>query len=406
VHRLNRRTGEARDFAPDPSEGQPAFRFHWNSPFIGSRHQQGIMYLAGNRVFKLADRAEQFAVISPDLSHNQPDKTTTVGSTAENYAVVYALAESPLQSGLLFAGTDDGRLWFTRDDGGQWTEITGNLPAEVRGKWVSRIEPSHFDAGTAYVVFTGYRDGDDEPHVYRMTNFGQEWTRLDGGLPAHTPAIVVREDPVNRDLLYAGTEFGLFVSLDGGLQWTKFGGLPAVRVDDLQIQPRTGDLVIATHGRSLYVLDDTRPLRELTPEVRGKAAHLFSVRPVSGRYLLGEWEDSAGQGKYRGDNPAEGALFTVWVREFSPEPLAVSITNDRGQPVAKFDLPATPGLRRINWDLRLAKDFRGTYGGDRADRLVPGGEYTAELSHGDVKVKQKFQVTTEPGIQVHGTFQQ
>ena len=406
VHRFNRRTGEARDFAPNPAEGQPGFRFHWNSPFIGSRHGKGVMYLAGNRVFKLTNHGEQFEVISPDLSHAAPDKTTAVGSTAENYAVVYALAESPVQAGLLFAGTDDGRLWFTRDEGGQWTEITEKVPAEARGKWVARIEPSHFDAGTAYVVFTGYRDGDDAPHVYRMTNFGQEWMRLDGSLPARGPVSVVREDPVNRELLYAGTEFGLFVSLDGGAQWTKFGGLPAVRVDDLQIHPRDGDLVIGTHGRSVYVLDDLRALRELTPEVRAKAAHLFSIRPVQGRYLLGGWEGWAGQGSFRGANPPEGALFTVWVREFSGDTVKVTVTNDRGQTVAKFEQPAVPGLQRFNWDLRLAKDFRTAYMGDQADRLVPSGEYTAEFSYLKEKVKQKFQVTTEPGIQAHGTYRQ
>ncbi len=406
VHRFNRRTGEARDSAPEPTEGQRAFRFHWNSPLIGSRHQRGVMYLAGNHVFRLTQQAERFAVISPDLSHNEPDKVTTTGSTAENYAVVYALAESPLRQGLLWAGTDDGRLWFTQDDGGQWTEITERVPAEARGLWVARIEPSHFDTGTAYVVFTGYRQGDRAPHVYRCAGFGETWSRLDAELPAETPACVVREDPVNRDLLYLGTEFGLLVSLDAGAHWTKLGGLPPVRVDDLQIHPREGDLVIGTHGRSLYVLDDTRPLRELTAAVRTNAAHLFSVRPVHGRYLLTDWEDSAGQGKYRGQNPPVGAIFTVWVREFTDEAVAISVTNDRGQPVAKFELPPTPGLRRCEWDLHLGKDFHGTYGGDNANRFVPPGEYTAELTFGEVKVKQKFQVTTEPGLPPHGTFRQ
>ena len=159
MHRFNARTGEIRRFAPKPTEGQPAFRFHWNAPLVRSQHHSSTLYLAGNRIFKLTRQAEQFFVISPDLSHNHADKTTAVGSTAENYAVVYAFAESPLQAGLLFAGTDDGRLWRTTNGGGQWTEITDTIPAEVRGKWVARIEPSHFDAGAAYVVFTGYRPG-------------------------------------------------------------------------------------------------------------------------------------------------------------------------------------------------------------------------------------------------------
>ena len=404
VHRFNARTGEMRDSAAKPSEGQPAFRFQWNSPLIGSRHHKDVLYLAGNRVFKLTSRGEQCQIISPDLSYNHADKTTAVGSTAENYAVVYALAESPLQAGLLFAGTDDGRLWFTENEGGKWTEITDTIPPEARGKWVARIEPSRFDAGAAYVVFTGYRAGDDSPYLYRLTGLGKAWQRLSGDLATNNPAIVVREDPGNRNLLYAGTEFGLFVSLNGGTNWVKFGGLPAVRVDDLKLQPREGDLVIATHGRSLYILDDVRALRELTPEIAAKPAHLFSIRPVHGRYLLPGWEDSAGKGWFKGENPPDGALLTVWCREFTGEKFGVTISNSREQVVAKFEQVGTPGLTRLNWDLRVGKDYRTAYGGDAADRLVPAGEYAATLTLKDTKVKQTFKVTIEDGISTHGTF--
>lgn len=404
VHRYNARTGEVRIWQPRPTEGQPAFRFQWNAPLLGSQHRPGVMYLAGNRVFRLTDRAERFEVISPDLSYNQPDKTTAVGSTAENYAVVYALAESPLAAGTLFAGTDDGRLWFTQDDGGRWTEITETIPGEARGKWVARLEPSRFDAGTAYVVFTGYRAGDDAPYIYRMAQWGKDWTRLSGDLAPNNAAIVVREDPVNPRLLYAGTEFGLFVSLDGGTHWSKFGGLPPIRIDDLKIHPRDADLVVGTHGRSLYVVDDTRPLRELTPEVMTRDAHLFSIRPVHGRYVWPGWEDSLGKGWFKGENPPEGALLTVWVREFTGEKFTVTITNARGQPLARFEQPAVPGLTRLNWDLRVAKEYRGEYMGDQADRLVEPGEYTAELEFKALKTKQSFTVTIEPGIATHGQY--
>lgn len=404
VYRFNARSGEVRAWIPKPTEGQPAFRFQWNAPLIGSKHRPGTLYLAGNRIFKLNRRAEEFEVISPDLSYNQPDKTTTVGSTAENYAVVYALAESPLKAGLLFAGTDDGRLWFTENEGGQWSEITGNIPAAARGKWVARIEPSHFEAGTAYIVFTSYRAGNDTPEIYRMEQMGKEWIRLSGNLASNNPAIVVREDPVNRDLLYAGTEFGLFVSLDAGTNWLKFGGLPPVRIDDLKIHPREGDLVIGTHGRSIYVMDDTRALRELTPQIQAKDAHLFSIRPVHGRYPAPDWEDASGKGWFKGENPADGALLTVWLREFAGEKFTVNITNERGQPVAKLEQPGTPGLTRLSWDLRVSKDYRAEYMGDTADRLVPPGDYTAELSYRDTKIKQIFKVTVEDGIATHGTY--
>lgn len=404
VGRFNSRTGEIRAFQPKPAEGQARFRFHWNSPLIGSKHQKGVMYLAGNRIFKLTSRAEQFEIISPDLSYNHADKTTAAGSTAENYAVVYALAESPLKAGLLFAGTDDGRLWYTESEGGQWIEITETIPPEARGKWVARIEPSQFDAGAAHVVFTAYREGEDAPYIYRMAQLGKEWTRISGDLPGNNPAIVVREDPVNRNLLYLGAEFGLYLSVDGGSRWLKLGGLPAVRVDDLKIHPREADLVIATHGRSLYILDDTRALRELTPDVLAKAAHLFSIRPARGRYLLPGLENEAGKGWFKGENPAEGALLTVWIRDFTGEKLTVTIANAAGQTAAKFEQVASPGLTRFNWDLRLGKDYRVEYGGDQGDRFAPPGDYTAELSHRESKVKQTFQVTIEEGIPTHGTY--
>ena len=191
---------------------------------------------------------------------------------------------------------------------------------------------------------------------------------------------------------------------DAGTNWVEFGGLPSARIDDLKLHPREGDLVIATHGRSLYVLDDTRPLRELTPDIQVKDAHLFTVRPAYGRYLLPSWEDALGKGWFKGENPAEGALLTVWIREYTGEKFTVSISNSRGQPVAKFEQKATPGLTRLNWDLRVAKDFRADYMGDGADRLVPSGEYTAELTFKDTKVKQTFKVTVEEGIATHGSF--
>jgi len=404
VHRYNGRTGELRDSQPKVTEGSPAFRFHWNSPLIGSRHHKDTMYLGGNRVFKLTHHAEQFDIISPDLSRNEPDKTTTVGSAAETYAVVYALAESPLQADRLFAGTDDGRLWFTDNEGRQWQELTDTIPAEVRGKWIARIEPSQFDAGSAYVAFTAYRTGDNAPHVYKFTALGKQWIRLSGDLPANAHVSVVREDPVNASLLYAGTEFGLFTSLNGGKNWVKFGGLPAVRVDDLQIHPREGDLVIATHGRSLYIFDDTRPLREFTPEVAAKDAHLFSIRPAHGRHLLPDWTNESGKGLFRGENPAEGALLTVWIRDFAGEKFKVTIADAGGREVAKFEQAGAPGFTRFNWDLRFGKDFRVEYGGDDGKKFVPPGDYTAELSYKDMKVKQTFKVTVEPGLDVHGVY--
>ena len=398
VHRINLRNGELRRLRPEPTEGAPRYRFHWNSPLIGSRHKPGVIYLGGNCVFKLTDRAEKYSVISPDLTHNDPARTNATGSGAENFGVVYSLAESPKRAGLLWAGTDDGRLWITENDGGKWTELTNNLPEPARGQWVVRIEPSNADPNVAYVGTNAYRGGDDRPMILRTADLGKTWQLVVGDLPANDPVEVVREDPVNPKLLYAGTHFGLFASFDQGTHWVRIGDLPSVRVDDVQIHPRTNDLVIATHGRSIAILDDSTPLRELTPEIAAKPAHLFSVRSVTGAYLQPGFVDSNGKGVYRGANPAEGALFTVWVKEFTGDEIKIAVTKSTGQPVANLKAPGAPGLTRLNWDLRPTKDVSIEYGGDDPKRLLPAGDYNAELTFGTLKVKQTFHVDLAEGI--------
>ena len=357
---------------------------------IMSRHKPGVIYLGGNCVFRLTDRMEKYSVISPDLTRNEPGRTTAAGSGAENYGTVFSLAESPKRAGLLWAGTDDGRLWVTENEGGKWTELTDNLPEPARGQWVSRIEPSQLDANVAYVATNGYRMGDDRPSILRTADLGKTWQSVTGDLPAGDPVEVVREDPVNPKLLYAGTHFGVFASFDQGEHWVRIGDVPSVRVDDIQIHPRTSDLVIATHGRSIAILDDSVPFREFTPEIAAKPAHLFSVRSVTARYLQPGFVDSNGKGVYRGENPAEGALFTVWVREFTGDEIKIAVTTATGQPVANLKAPGTPGFTRLNWDLRPTKDVRVEYGGEKPERFVAAGDYTAELTFGTTKMKQTF----------------
>ena len=398
VHRINLRNGELRRLRPEPAEGQPKYRFHWNSPMVMSRHKPGVIYLGANCVFRLTDRAEKYSVISPDLTHNDPTRTNATGSGAENYGVVFSLAESPKRAGLLWAGTDDGRLWITENDGGKWTELTNNLPEPARGQWIVRIEASNIDSNVAYIATNAYRSGDDRPMILRTADLGKTWQSVTGDLPAVNPVEVVREDPVNLKLLYVGTHFGLFASFDQGTHWVRIGDVPSVRVDDIQIHPRTADLVIATHGRSIAVLDDSMPFREFTPEIASKPANLFSVRSVTGAYFQPGFVDANGKGIYRGQNPAEGALFTVWVREFTGDEIKIAVTKSTGQPVANFKAPGTPGFTRLNWDLRPTKDVSVEYGGDDPKRLVPAGDYTAELTFGTTKIKQTFHVDLAEGI--------
>jgi photosystem II stability/assembly factor-like uncharacterized protein len=397
VERLDLASGQTKELRPEPAEGQPGFRFHWNSPLIPSLHERDTFYLAGNRVFRLTDRGRLWQVVSPDLSTKDPEKTTTVGSGAENYGVVYTLAESPKKPNLLWAGTDDGKLWRS-DDGTTWTDLTTSLPPAARGQWMSRIEASHHDPQVAYLAVDAHRSGNFAPLVYRTTDGGRTWQTIAANLPADGSVKVVREDPVNPNLLFAGTEFGLFVSLDRGGHWTKFGGLPTVAVDDLLIHPRDQDLVIATHGRSLYVLDDIRPLQQMSAAAAAEPVHLFAPRPAEGLYLLPDFADSNGAAVFRGDNPPEGALISFWVKEYTGDPVKIAIADRDGKPVANLSHPGTPGLQRVTWDLQPTKDLLSEYGGE-GKRFVRPGEYKITLTHGPHKKTAALTVKIAPGIE-------
>jgi hypothetical protein len=398
LQRISLSTGESRSQRPAAGEGQPEFRFHWNAPLFGSRHEKGALYLAGNRVFKLSAKGEEWKTVSPDLSAQDPGRTTASGSGAETYGVVYTLAESPVKAGLLWAGTDDGKVWITQNGGESWTDLTLRLPAAVKGQWITRIEASAHDAAAAYLAVDAHRTGVDSPLVYRTPDGGRSWESVAGNLPAHGPVKVLREDPSNANLLFVGTELGLFVSLDRGGHWTKWPELPTVAVDDLVIHPRERDLVIATHGRSLYVVDDIRPLEELTSEAAAAPAHLFPPRPAPGFHPLPGTSDWGGTAVFKGANPPAGAILTFHVAEYTGEPVKIEIETAGGQPVARLSAPGIAGFGRIAWDLKPSKELLTEYGGE-GPKFVPSGEYTVTLKHGKTKMKQKLQVQIAPGIE-------
>ncbi len=398
VHRMHLKSASTKSLRPEPAEGQPGFRFHWNSPLIGSRHEPGTLYLAGNRIFKLTERGERWALVSPDLSAQDATRTSAVGSGAENYGVVYTLAESPRQAGLLWAATDDGKLWVTEDGGSRWTDLSANLPAPAKGQWMSRIEASSADPKVAYLAVDAHRAGNDAPLAYRTADLGRTWQPLASDLPRESPVKVLREDPVNPNLLYAGTESGLFASLDRGGHWVKLGGLPTVAVDDVHVQADARDLVVATHGRSLFIVDDLRPLQELSPEVLAKEAHLFEPRPALATNLLPGFADWAGNAVFRGENPPEGAVVTYYVKETTGEPVKIAITTSTGQPVVNLTGPGYAGLNRITWDLRPGKDLLVEYGGE-GRKFVRAGEYTLTLTYGKAKEERKLKVDVAPDIE-------
>ncbi len=397
LHRFNFANGEVKGLRPQPTEGQTGFRFHWNSPLIPSKHTKGTMYLAGNRVFKLWDKGEKWSAISPDLSTQDVKKIMTTGSGAENFGVVYALAESPVKVGMLWAGTDDGKLWITENEGQTWTDLTENLPKNAKGLWISRIEPSHFDAKVAYLAVSGYRTGNYSPLLYRTADGGKSWASIAGDLPKDEPAKVIREDLSNADLLFVGTEFGLYTSIDKGERWMKVGDVPTVAVDDIVIHPRERDLVIATHGRSLFILDDIRPLEELVDSVQTKDAYLFSPRKAFGRNLLSGWVESHGTTEYRGANPPQGAMLNYYLKEYTGDGIKISIENSAGHVVANLSGSNNPGINRVVWDLKMTKDLLTDYGGE-GQLFVSSGEYTVTLSYGKITHKQKLQVEIAKGL--------
>ncbi len=318
LRRWNLRTGERKDIRPPAPEGVE-LRFNWNAALAVDPFEPETIYYGSQFVHRSTDRGDTWTIISPDLTTNNPDwqkQAESGGLTpdvtgAENYTTIVAIAPSRLRRGLIWVGTDDGRIHLTRDGGATWTSLEDRLRGAPRGSWVPYIEPSPHDEATAFLVLDNHRRSDFEPYVYKTADFGRSWQRLaTDTIEGYALAIV--QDPGDPDLLFLGTEFGLHVSLDGGRHWFKWThGVPTVSVMDLVVHPRDHDLVLGTHGRGAYVLDDIGPLRGLTEAVLREPLHLFSI-PDAQQYRVKQTGQSRfpGHGEFRGENRPYGALVT------------------------------------------------------------------------------------------------
>jgi photosystem II stability/assembly factor-like uncharacterized protein len=391
IVRIDRRTGLRKYLHPAEPEGEQSYRFNWNTPMTLSSFDADILYVGGNHLFKWTRQGAEVEAISPDLSKQNGERIAAAGSGAETYGAIVTLAESPLKRGQIWVGTDDGNVQLTRDDGKTWTDLTRNLPGHVRDYYVKRIEASRYEAGRAYVAIDGHRSDDIAPYLFTTDDYGASWRSITGDLPHSGPVKTIREDPANPNLLFAGTEFGAWVSFDRGGRWHTLGaGLPTVAVDDLTIQPRDHALVAATHGRSIWVLDNLLPLEEWTPKMQETQVHLFPVPPAvefipEGRDWFG------GAHSFKGENPPTGAVIAYWLRSLVDSPPSIAITDAAGKEVATLGGERLPGLHIVTWDMRR-KPEEGAFPTPQPQFVKPG-IYTVTLTLGKEKQTQKITVS-------------
>ena len=360
-----------------------------------SATRKGTIYIGAQFLFRSRDFGQTWDRISPDLTTNDPVKqqqeqsggVTVDNSSAEMHTTIYAIAESPKNPNVVWVGTDDGNLQLTRDGGKTWTNVARGIKGLPPQAWVSSIDAGHFDEGTVYATFDLHMFGDPRPYAYRSGDYGKTWSALvapDG--PVRGYAHVIKEDLANPDLLFLGTELGLWVSLDGGKQWAHYkgGDLPAVAVRDLAIHPRDHDLVIATHGRGIWIVDDITPLRALTPATLASNAVFLKARPIVQRIpAQGGWAN--GDAAFVGPNPPGDAVITYYQKKrhiFGD--LTIEVLDQTGRQVGTVPSSKRRGLNRVTWAMRLPPPkvpsaASVAFGAAFGPRLLPG-TYTVKMS--------------------------
>jgi photosystem II stability/assembly factor-like uncharacterized protein len=401
-----------------PATGQK-YRFNWNSPIIPSPHDKHTVYFGGNVVFKSTDFGKTWEQISPDLTTNDPEKQKDAGgpiafenSTAEYYTTIISLAESPVQKGLIWAGTDDGNLQVSNDGGQNWINVVRNVRDVPANSPVSHVELSRTSAQVAYVSFDRHMFDDFRPYIFKTSDGGKTWRSIAGNIPAKAYIQVVREDPKNPALLYAGTELGLFVSYTAGSEWTPLTlkNLPNVSVHDIVVHSRDNDLILATHGRSVWIFDDATPLQQMTSPILNSNTHLFPVRPAF-RFASRFTRYGIGDKVFAGPNPPYGALITYYLKDKPDDKTTfkVAIFDQLGKLVQELDRPAKEkGLNRVTWNLRYggaevrrppSEEETAFTGPPRGPQVLPG-TYTVKLTVGDKTSEQRVEVRLDPTVNV------
>jgi len=404
IVRFDKRTGERIGIQPQPGRDEDPPRWNWDTPFIISPHLHTRLYIASDKLYRSDDRGDTWQVISGELSRAlDRDKLPVMGrvwsidAVAKNASTAFfgnasALAESQKKDGLIYVGTDDGLLQITEDGGKTWRKIE-KFPGVADMSYVSRIITSNHDANTAYVAFDNHQNADFKPYLLKTTDAGRTWTSLSANLPKNGPVWAIAEDHVNPNLLFTGTEYGLFFSVDGGQKWIQLkGGLPTIAVRDLNIQKRENDLVVGTFGRGIYILDNYTPLRSIKPEMLRQDATVFPVKDalmyIQSQPLGGRGKSSQGERFFTADNPPYGATMTWYLKdalktkkekrqesereaekkgasagwptraelraeeEEEAPAIIVTITDGSDNVVRRLTGPAGAGIQRLTWDLR------------------------------------------------------
>ncbi|HUA88982.1 MAG TPA: hypothetical protein VL994_06080, partial [Steroidobacteraceae bacterium] len=400
IGRVNMRTHEARDIQPRLGAADlklyKKLRFNWNAPIALSPTDKATVYIGAQFLYRSRDRGQSWQRISPDLTTNDPNMqkqeesggVTVDNSVAEMHTTIYSISESPLAADTIWVGTDDGNLQLTRDGGQHWQNVVANVKGLPRGEWVNWVQASAFAPGTAYVAFDRHTFGDMAPYVYVTTDFGKTFAPL--VTPQDAKSVrgyvhVIKEDTVDSRLLFLGTEFGLWVSIDGGAHWGQFkgGDIPAVAVRDIAVQPRDSDLVLATHGRGIWIIDDITPLRHLTPELMAQDVSFVSARAVQQRIEAnGGWANGAAA--FVGDDPAAGAVITYYQRTrhlFGK--LKIEVLDGAGHVVDELPASSRRGLNRVVWTMHLPAPHvppavQVAFAGTQGPRALPG-TYTVRI---------------------------
>jgi len=410
IVRVRRSTGETRQINPFAKGEETKLRFNWNTPIHPSPSQKGVIYLGAQYLLRSKDRGDSWERVSPDLTTNDQSRQKQLqsgglsvdNSSAENYTTIITISESPKNPNVVWVGTDDGNLQVTRDGGKSWTNVVANVPGVPKRTRVAGVDASTFDDNTAYATFDGHRTGDMKPYVFKTTDSGKTWTPL-ATADIKGFAQVVREDPVNPRLLFLGTESGLFVSVDGGTNWAHFKEeFPPVAVDDIAIHRRDGDVILATHGRGIYVIDDITPLRALTAEMLEKDVAMLPSRPSPLAIQSGE-QRFEGDAAFSAGDVDETASITYYLKKrHIVGDSRVEIYDAAGKLISTLTAGKRRGINRVAWPMRMrAPRMPGGNsiifgGGAFFGPRMPEGTYTVKLVKGKETYTSSVELVADP----------